>query len=633
MSFRTRLTTFFVLIVVVPMAAMSFLVFRLIDDSQSGKAQARATGLANAAANVYQSASVEASLRARSLAQALALTPESRLQQRIAALAVQDDLVRVTVDVGGRRVAATGDATAVAPGVAVVNPVAGQPARTFTVSGVTAAQYASEIAGPGVGVVVRSGSTVLASTLPAAHSLLLAPEQTAVTIGSRSYRVASESLPGFDHGRIQVSVLSDLAASGGSVAGDRVLAIVFIAGFLVLAFFFTVLSSRALGSQLSEFLAAARRLAGGDFSSPIPTAGRDEFALLGQEFNNMSDQLERRMAELDRERLRVRTAVQRIGEAFARGLDRDALLKIALETAMDATDAERGRVSARHSETDPLTETRHVGRLDGLEAPIHEAERAALAGDGVGQATADHLHFATVALGSISPGGPTHGLITVARRGQAFTDDDVELLRSLATQTTLAMANIKLHYDVQRQAVTDDLTGLVNHGRFQALLTAEMEEVRRYRYPVALIMIDIDDFKSVNDEHGHQQGDLVLRRVAEVLSEISRDVDVAARYGGEELALILPHTDVDGAYEMAERVRESIAGVEIPLLTGDGTIHVTVSAGVASTVAGEKNDLIAAADAALYEAKREGKNRVVRAASPAPEGPATPHPANVGGGE
>jgi diguanylate cyclase (GGDEF)-like protein len=280
---------------------------------------------------------------------------------------------------------------------------------------------------------------------------------------------------------------------------------------------------------------------------------------------------------------------------------------------MDATDAERGRVSARQSATDILTETIHVGRLAGLEGAIYDAERRALSSDGVGEASQGEVYLATVALGPIAPGGPTHGLITVCREGRRFTEDDLELLRSLAAQATLAMANVNLHFDVQRQAITDDLTGLATHGHFQDLLSSEMEEVRRYHYPVGLIMLDIDNFKSVNDVYGHQQGDLVLRRVADALRATSRDVDVAARYGGEEMALILPHTDLEGAYEAAERARMAIASMEIPLIEGEGSLSVTASIGAASSLNGAKNDLIAAADAALYVAKREGKNRTVRA--------------------
>jgi diguanylate cyclase (GGDEF)-like protein len=623
MSFRTRLISFFVVIVIVPMAAVGFLVFRLIDDSQSGKADARVSGIATSASSLYVNASRQASLRAATVARELALTPVGRLRSRAVTVARQEGLARLTIQVGAAPAVDTGSVTAVAPGLATVVAGSHRPARVFSVSDLTAAQYAADLAGAGIQVVVRSGESTLASTLPAAAGVTL-PRRGSVRIGSVGYRVATSSFVGFDHATVAVSVLSNLAVTGGSVADDRALAAVFIAGFLILAFFFSLLASRALHGQLSRFLEAARRLAGGDFSSAVPTAGRDEFALLGEEFNNMSQQLERRLGELEQERFRVRKSIRRIGEAFASGLDRDALLALALQTAMDATDAERGRVSSRQSAADPLKETIHVGRLAGLEGQIYEAERRALAADGVGEASLDDVHLATVALGAVGAGGPTHGLITVCREGRPFTEDDLELLRSLAAQATLAMANVNLHYDVQRQAITDDLTGLATHGHFQELLSAEMEEVRRYQYPVGLIMLDLDDFKSVNDVHGHQQGDLVLRCVADALRETSRDVDVAARYGGEEMALILPHTDLEGAYEMAERARMAIESLQIPLIGTEGTLRVTTSVGAAASLDGNKNELISAADGALYVAKREGKNRTVKAA---------PDTANVVGGE
>jgi diguanylate cyclase (GGDEF)-like protein len=183
----------------------------------------------------------------------------------------------------------------------------------------------------------------------------------------------------------------------------------------------------------------------------------------------------------------------------------------------------------------------------------------------------------------------------------------------LARQATLALENVQLHFQVRKQAVTDELTGLNNHGRFQELLSAELEQVRRYHHSVGLIMIDIDNFKSVNDSYGHQQGDVVLREVARVLKETSRDVDAPARYGGEELALILPHTDLEGAYVIAERVRSAIEALRIPRLDGAGLLQITASLGVAAATAGGKDTLIADADGALYAAKRGGKNRTIRA--------------------
>jgi diguanylate cyclase (GGDEF)-like protein len=217
-----------------------------------------------------------------------------------------------------------------------------------------------------------------------------------------------------------------------------------------------------------------------------------------------------------------------------------------------------------------------------------------------------------------------HGLVTVARLDKPFTEDDRELLRSLAAQATLALENVDLHLQVSRQAVTDDLTGLANHGRFQELLESEIEQVRRYRYPVGLIMIDIDNFKSINDSYGHQQGDIVLKRVAHVLADSSREVDHPARYGGEEMALILPHTDLEGAYAIAERIRTAIEDVRIPRIDNNGSLRITASLGVASSSEGSKEALISDADAALYEAKRQGKNRTVRASV---------EPANVFGAE
>ena len=129
-------------------------------------------------------------------------------------------------------------------------------------------------------------------------------------------------------------------------------------------------------------------------------------------------------------------------------------------------------------------------------------------------------------------------------------------------------------------------------------------------------MLDIDNFKRVNDTYGHLQGDMVLREVARVLRQSSREIDEPARYGGEEMAVALPQTDMEGAYRFAERVRRRIEALDLALLDGDGVLKVTASFGVASlgTSGGDGKDaLVAAADAALYRAKRSGKNRTVRA--------------------
>jgi diguanylate cyclase (GGDEF)-like protein len=612
MSFRTRLTGFFLLIVLIPMTAVGFLVFRLINDSQQGKADARANGIASAAASFYQQASRSATYDARTVARALQNASGKPLQRRASALVAQVGIVRVTVSDGRRTIADVGRHNAVAPGVVIVRAAAHHPVRTITLSELAADEYAGQVSGEGFGIVVRQGARTLAATLPVPTGRSL-PRAGQLTVSGTTYQAVTMSFRGFGPSKVDVTVLSNPATTAGSVGTDRLVAVLFILAFVVLAASFAYLASKALQGQVSGFLEAARRLGSGDFSAPVPTHGNDEFAALGDEFNNMSEQLQRRLSELELEQSRVRRSIRNIGDAFASNLDREGLLELALRTAMDAATADRGRISGRADADAPLSEVTHVGHLDGLEASILESERMALGGDGIGRAQEENLSVASAALGAIAPGGPTYGVITVLRSGRAFSEDDLELLRSLAIRASLALANVHMHHDVQRQAVTDDLTGLTTHGRFQELLGAEMEEVRRYTYPVGLVMLDLDDFKAVNDLHGHQQGDVVLRAAAEILRETKRDVDVAARYGGEELALILPHTDLEGTYTIAERVREAIELAEIPLLKSEGTLRITASVGVAASSDGDKNELIAAADAALYTAKRQGKNRSVRA--------------------
>ncbi len=170
---------------------------------------------------------------------------------------------------------------------------------------------------------------------------------------------------------------------------------------------------------------------------------------------------------------------------------------------------------------------------------------------------------------------------------------------------------------VASQAATDSLTGLANRWTFDEELALEWRRAERVGDPLALILLDIDDFKSVNDGYGHQAGDEILRRVGQVLAGGVRHVDLAARYGGEEFGVIVPETDLDGAVELAERLRAALEAEEVELQ--DGT-KLSVTASFGAAVKGDLpsgENLVAAADEALYQAKRAGKNRV--APSPARE--------------
>jgi diguanylate cyclase (GGDEF)-like protein len=612
MSFRARLTTFFVLIVVVPMIAMGVLMFRLIGDSQQGKADARADGLATAAASLYDSDVAAGRTDAETLARSIGRLSGNALTARFATLTRQTGLARATLSNGSDVLADVGNATAVAPGSALLETPTTGRVLTVTVSELTASQYAHELTGPGAGVVIRDSGRVLASTLPLSPSRSL-PASGNVTLGGTGYRAVGQVFKGFDGAPTTVTVLSALSATSVSLSGSRVVAAALIVAFLLLAVGFSVLASRALQTRLRDFLQAARRLAGGDFSSPVTVEGHDEFAALGEEFNRMSSELSRRIDELSQERARLSEAIRRVGHTFASSLDRAALLEVALKTAVDAVQATGGRLSVRSADGEPLAETAREGSLAGLQDAVQRAEHGALQNGGLVEEDAAEVSIAAVALGSLESNGRAHGLITVARRDRPFTDEDREVLLSLGEEAALALENIELHFQVRQQAVTDELTGLSNHGRFQELLNAEIEQVRRYHHPLGLIMLDIDDFKAVNDTYGHPQGDAVLRQVARVLRENSRDVDSPARYGGEELSLILPHTDLEGAYAIADRIRAAVEALRVPRTDGAGVLRVTASVGVSASTAGHKDELIADADAALYEAKRRGKNCTVSA--------------------
>jgi diguanylate cyclase (GGDEF)-like protein len=186
----------------------------------------------------------------------------------------------------------------------------------------------------------------------------------------------------------------------------------------------------------------------------------------------------------------------------------------------------------------------------------------------------------------------------------------------LALQAAEALLRTRLYEQTERLATTDGLTGLLNRRTFNAQLHGRLREAQRYDRPLSLLLLDVDHFKKVNDSHGHPAGDAVLRGIARVAQKQARETDIVARYGGEEMALILPETDAPGAAAIAERIRKSVAAT--PHATEQGPIRVTVSIGLATWpgTGDAAEALLEAADKALYRAKRDGRNRV-DAANPA----------------
>ena len=190
-----------------------------------------------------------------------------------------------------------------------------------------------------------------------------------------------------------------------------------------------------------------------------------------------------------------------------------------------------------------------------------------------------------------------------------------DMVSVIGDHAATAIANAQMYERMEMLATTDGLTGMTNHRTFQERFDELIKASDRYGRQVTLVLCDIDHFKSVNDTYGHPIGDVVLKRVAQILKSSSRETDVVARYGGEEFAILMDETDGQGALQIAERVRQNIKAEVFQ--SEQGPFQCTMSLGVATYPDdGKKKELvIVAADEALYHAKRSGRDRAIRAGS------------------
>jgi diguanylate cyclase (GGDEF)-like protein len=204
--------------------------------------------------------------------------------------------------------------------------------------------------------------------------------------------------------------------------------------------------------------------------------------------------------------------------------------------------------------------------------------------------------------------------------GSAFGEHERDIFVTLLGRASTSIENVTAHERVSEQAVTDELTGLPNNRSFRETIDREAARAERFGHELSLVILDLDDFKQVNDTYGHLQGDEVLRTVGKLLQSEPRAIDEPARYGGEEFVVALPETGSEGAVELAERIRSRLEDEEVPAVEGGKPLRVTASFGTATLpdAATDVRGLFEAADEALYKAKAQGKNRVVTAPVVAP---------------
>ena len=202
----------------------------------------------------------------------------------------------------------------------------------------------------------------------------------------------------------------------------------------------------------------------------------------------------------------------------------------------------------------------------------------------------------------------TAGLLLLLR-DTPFDETDAQLLEIFAAQVAMLLGHLSAREQIQNLADTDDLTGIWNKRYFRRQLPQEIERARVYSLPLSLLMFDVDDFKEINDSLGHTIGDVVLSELCGAVRETLRPPDLFARFGGDEFAIILPHTDLGGACAVAQRILNKVRALTIPT-DEEGSVQCSISLGVADYAAGDgATDLIRRADERLYESKRSGKNR------------------------
>ncbi|MDP9181694.1 MAG: diguanylate cyclase, partial [Actinomycetota bacterium] len=630
MTLRWRLTIAFVLVVLVPLLVGALLVARafpsaiehrqqaavstsarlvgqvLRDTCDRARTTAEAAGRAATAGTRAEAAAAGASLVQRGLADGV------RVIGTGGELVVQAGSLPVTAADCSAGQADKGHISAVVPLLTASGKVVGSALASFDAQGDVLSQLQGAL-GDGEVVLLTADGSVVATTRQLPNALLEDALRHPEGVLRDGWVVAG--LVSAD-GQPLAFVVAQRSAEGPGLLVDAGLVILVA---LVAAIGIAVVSARATTRPLEVLGEAASRVAAGDLSTLIEVRSKDEIGRLAHAFNAMTEDLRTYVGQLQASRDDLQDGLARLGETLAGSHDLDRILHVVLESAMASTRASGGMVMLLTPSRDHLV----LAASQGVEVPL---DLRVAVGDGITGGVAQNGEplrgrvghgpgelwpavgepTATTCIAvPLKSSGKVIGVLDLfgSELPAGFDDNDVATMRTFAAQATVAVDNVLLHEEAQRLSITDGLTGLWNYRYFTMSVTKEIERASRFGRPLALLMLDLDHFKNVNDSFGHQRGDAVLVELAGRIRAEARDVDTVARYGGEEIVVVLPETDEAGARQAAERfcsaVRRKPFGEP-----GLPPVRLTISAGVAvyPMHGSTASALLAMADAALYEA-------------------------------
>jgi two-component system cell cycle response regulator len=637
-TLRGRLTAAFVLVVLLPLLVGLLFVSRALPHAVQARQQVGVSSAVRLVGTVLQDYCDRARSAAEAAGRAASTLPPDAARAAASALVTRGlaDGVRVLA-ASGRVVAAgatvpaqaqdcSSDSAASADSpflTAVVvlttaqGKAAGTAVATFDVRRRVLERLRQSL-GEGDVVLVSGNGTVVAGSRVFPGSVLATSRRNPT--GAQGGYVSSY-LPA-SRGQVYGAIVIQRQAEGPGLLVDAG-AVLVVA--VLLAVGIAVVSARATTQPLEELGDAAARIASGDLSTVIEVRSKDEVGRLALAFNAMTDDLRGYVGQLEASRDELQSGLARLGDTLSSTHDLDRILNVVLESAMASTRASGGMVllltpsrdqlvlAASHGLDVPLDLRLEVGDgVSGRVALSGDAVRGHL-GDGPGElrpADAEPGGTSVIAV-PLKSSGTVIGVLDLfgSAASGGFDENDLATIRTFASQATVAVDNVLLHEEAQRLSITDGLTGLWNYRYFTLTVGKEIERAARFSRPLALLMLDLDHFKDVNDTFGHQRGDAVLVELAGRIRAEVRDVDTVARYGGEEIVVVLPETDHAGAAQLAERICEAVrrrpfGEPGVPL------IHLTVSAGgavfpdhgLAASV------LLKRADEALYTSKRSGRD-------------------------